>query len=227
METQMEEIKYSYDIGKFADILNRVIFRDYPHRAKDFVESFISNQINCKIWLVTELKNILERKGITAKRITIMGCWYGNIMAPLLLDNIEGLEQIDLIDMDEDALLIGRKFLQKRMDDGKVKINFMTKDVNFDEFDDFYTQVVINTSCEHMYPMSSVIFRNDKDVIYCLQSNDMHEIREHVNCVSSPEELAQQSAIEKIYYRGVHEHKAAIDLKRETYNRFMVIGKRA
>ena len=38
----MEEIKYSYDIGKFADILNRVIFRDYPHRAKDFVESFIS-----------------------------------------------------------------------------------------------------------------------------------------------------------------------------------------
>ena len=55
----------------------------------------------------------------------------------------------------------------------------------------------------------------------------MHEIREHVNCVSSPEELAQQSAIEKIYYRGTHEHKAAIDLKRETYNRFMVIGKRA
>ena len=213
----MEEIKYSYDIGKFADILNRVIFRDYPHRAKDFVESFISNQINCKIWLVTELKKILERKDITAKRITVMGCWYGNIIAPLLLDNIEGLEQIDLIDMDEDALLIGRKFLQKRIDEGKVKINFMTKDVNFDEFDDFYTQVVINTSCEHMYPMSSVVFQNDKDVIYCLQSNDMHEIREHVNCVSSVEELSQQSSIEKVYYKGTHEHKAAIDLKRETY----------
>jgi hypothetical protein len=226
MEMLVEEIKFNYDIGAFGDTLNRVILRDYPHRVKDFTNSFISNQIRCKVWLVKELKKILDAKDIKPKRVTVLGAWYGYVIAQLLVDYIDGIEQIDLIDMDEDALLIGRKFIQFSNMSKNVKINYINEDINFFEFDSFYTQVVINTSCEHMYPMNCITFQNDNDVIYCLQSNDMEEIREHVNCVKSVEELAKQSAIDKIYYRGTHDLKASVDSKRDTFKRFMIIGKR-
>lgn len=224
----MEEIKYECDIGKFGDTLNRVILRSYPHRTKDFVNSFISNQVRCKVWLVTELKKLLKRKqsDIKPTRVTVLGCWYGNLITELLLDNIENLKQIDLMDMDEDALVIGRKFLHNTISNTDVKINFICEDINFFEFDDFYTHIVINTSCEHMFPMSSINFRNDKDVIYCLQSNDLHDVREHVNCVNTVEELVEQAAIKKCYYRGTREYKASHNLNRDKYKRFMVIGKR-
>lgn len=221
MEMQMGEIKFNYDLGLFGDTLNRVILREYPHRTKDFINSFLSNQINCKIWLIEELIKILERKQdhFTVKRVTVLGSWYGNIIVPLLIDNIPTLQEIDLIDMDEDALAISRKFLNHY----NFKINYMHKDINFEEFENHYTNVVINTSCEHMVPMDSIIFKNDNDVIYALQSNNMYNIREHVNCVNSKEELTVQANINQIYYHG---NKRLIGKKNKEYTRFMVIGKR-
>ena len=138
---------------------------------------------------------------------------------PLLIDNIPALQEIDLIDMDEDALAISRKFLRHY----NFKINYMHKDINFEEFEDHYTNVVINTSCEHMVPMSSIIFKNDDYVIYALQSNNMSNVREHVNCVNNKNELAVQANVNRIYYRG---EKKLIGKNSQEYTRFMVIGKR-
>jgi len=217
----MGEIKFNYDLGLFGDTLNRVILREYPHRTKDFINSFLSNQINCKIWLIDELVNILERKKdhFIVKRVTVLGSWYGNIIVPLLIDNIPTLQEIDLIDMDEDALAISRKFLGHY----DFKINYMHKDINFEEFEDHYTNVVINTSCEHMVPMDSITFHHDDQVIYALQSNDMFNIREHVNCVKNETELATQANLSTTYYMS---HKKLMGEKGMPYNRFMVIGKR-
>lgn len=221
----MAEIKFNYDLGLFGDTMHRVIIRDYPHRTKDFVESFLSNQVVCKIWLIEELMKILQSKKdhFTATRITILGSWYGNVIVPLILDNLPQITEIDLIDMDEDALAIGRKFLSY-YNDRNVKINFRCEDVNFIEFDDFYTHIVINTSCEHMFPMDSITFRNDDDVIYALQSNNMVDVREHVNCVETAEELARQSNLNRIYYSGKKRLKGS---NQKEYKRFMVIGKRS
>lgn len=220
----MEEIKFNYDLGLFGDIIHRVIIKKYPHRINDFIESFLSNQINCKIWLIEELVKVLEKKkkDITPKRITILGSWYGNIIVPLLIENIDTVEEIDLIDMDEDALHLGRKFLMY-YNTKNVKINYRNEDINFIEYSDFYTNVVINTSCEHMFPMDCITFKNDKDVIYVLQSNNMIGIREHVNCVFSAYELATQANINKTYYRG---KKSLVGSKQIEYERYMVIGKR-
>tara|TARA_B100000085_G_C18547597_1_gene514561 strand:- start:69 stop:734 length:666 start_codon:yes stop_codon:yes gene_type:complete len=221
MEMQMGETKFYYDLGLFGDTLNRVILREYPHRTKDFINSFLSNQINCKIWLIEELTKILERKKdhFIVKRVTVLGSWYGNIIVPLLIDNIPTLQEIDLIDMDEDALAISRKFLSHY----NFKINYMHKDINFEEFENHYTNVVINTSCEHMVPMDSIIFKNDGDVIYALQSNNMSDIREHVNCVNSEISLAIQANVNRAYYCG---EKRLIGKNSKKYTRFMVIGKR-
>jgi len=218
----MEEIRFEYDLGLFGDTMNRVIMKNYPHRTKDFVESFISNQVNCKIWLVEELKKVLIRNDkFDPWRMTILGSWYGNVIVPLVHDNLPRIKEIDLIDMDVDALNIGRKFLNEKYK--RLKINYTCEDINFYEFDDMTTKIVVNTSCEHMFDMSSITFKNDDNVIWVLQSNNMRNIREHVNCVDSSEELADQCGIQNIMYQGKME---LIGSNGEPYERYMVMGRR-
>lgn len=222
----MEEtnLKLDTNLGFFSDTMNRIILREYPHRIKDFLESFSSNQYASKIWLCEELKKVLNDKKnhFTAKKIIILGSWYGTVIIPLIINNFSDVEEIQLIDMDEDALAISRKFLQHYRSD--IKLSWSCEDINFIEFEDKYTNVCINTSCEHMFPMESVSFQNDHDVIYVLQSNDMDEIREHVNCVKNSKELEQQAGIDISYYYGKRNYKRAGGEK--SYKRFMVIGKR-
>tara|TARA_Y100000034_G_scaffold99379_1_gene122051 strand:- start:1844 stop:2512 length:669 start_codon:yes stop_codon:yes gene_type:complete len=219
---QVEEIKFNYDLGLFGDTLKRIVLKEYPHRLKDFINSFSHNQIVCKKWLVSELIKVLNKKPDAKKnKITILGSWYGNISVPLLVDNIEGIEDIQLIDMDEDALDIGRKFLTRKYNN--VNIHYIKEDINFTDFSERYTNIVINSSCEHMVPMSSIFFADDKWVIYALQSNNMKNQREHVNCVFDERELQTQSEITKKYYSG---KLSLLGENNEPYERFMVIGKR-
>ncbi len=218
---QVEEIKNNYDLGLFGDTLKRIVLKEYPHRLTDFIDSFSSNQLICKKWLVSELLHLINSKQINCKKVTILGSWYGNLIVPLLADNIEGIETIELIDMDEDALAIGRKFLGRKYNN--VDINYIEDDINFSEFENHYTNIVINTSCEHMIPMNSFNFKNDKDVLYVLQSNDMFGVREHVNCVKNTDEFIKQSGLSKTYYHG---KKRLIGQDKEKYWRFMIIGRR-
>ena len=218
---QVEEIKNNYDLGLFGDTLKRIVLKEYPHRLTDFIDSFSSNQLICKKWLVSELLHLINSKQINCKKVTILGSWYGNLIVPLLADNIEGIKTIELIDMDEDALAIGRKFLGRKYNN--VDINYIEDDINFSEFENHYTNIVINTSCEHMIPMNSFNFKNDKDVLYVLQSNDMFGVREHVNCVKDTDEFIKQSGLSKTYYHG---KKRLIGQDQEKYWRFMIIGRR-
>ena len=222
MATQVDEIKNNYDLGLFAYTLKRIVLKQYPHRLSDFIDSFSSNQLTCKKWLVSELLNVLKDKPqIKSKKITILGSWYGTLIVPLLIDNIEDIESIELIDVDADALAIGRKFLGKEYNG--VSLNYSEVDINFTDFNDRYSNIVINTSCEHMIPMDSIQFENDKDVLYILQSNDMFGVREHVNCVNDNEEFAKQSGLKRTYYRG---KKRLVGQDKEKYWRFMIIGRR-
>ena len=222
MEVPKVEIKFNYDLGLFSDTLNRIVLREYPHRLKDFINSFSSNQVACKKWLVEQLLLVLkDRPDLPIKKITILGSWYGNVIVPLLVDNVKGIEDIHLIDMDEDALDIARKFLGRKYNN--VNINYIKEDINFTDFSEKYTNICINTSCEHMLPMSSISFNNDNQVLYILQSNDMVNEREHINCVKDYYELNEQSNITKPYYYGRLKLKGRDDLE---YKRFMVIGKR-
>ena len=222
MDELKVEIKFNYDLGLFGDTLNRIVLREYPHRLKDFINSFSGNQVTCKKWLIEQLLIVLKDRPLTStKKITVLGSWYGNILVPLIVDNIKGVEDILLIDMDEDALDIGRKFLGRNYNG--VNINYIQEDINFTDYSERYTNICINTSCEHMFPMSSISFLNDEHVLYILQSNNMKGEREHVNCVEDYHELMRQSHITKPYYYGRLKLKGRDN---KEYKRFMVIGKR-
>ena len=81
--------------------------------------------------------------------------------------------------------------------------------------------VLINTSCEHMFPMRRFRELNKKlsgNPIYVLQSTNEDKYEDHINCVNGPEELAEQAEFVDIMYSGTK----ILDNGME---RFMVIGK--
>lgn len=179
--------------------------KKFPHRAKDIVQSFDLKQVLCKRWLIDELKNVTSKID-GPRKIYIAGSWYGNVLVPLLQEMFPGTE-IHLHDIDEEAIKISKSIYFNNYDSVKPSVKDCT------EF--FYSKrktLVINTSCEHMAPLQI-----KPDVYVILQSNDYREIEEHINCVDSPEELAEQYNVKEIYYTG--------KLKFEKYTRYMVIGK--
>ena len=79
--------------------------------------------------------------------------------------------------------------------------------------------LVINTSCEHMYPMSRFRKLNgNKNYLYVLQSTDDEQWDDHINCVSGPDELSEQAELVDIMYSGTKELDNGM-------KRFMVIGR--
>ena len=79
--------------------------------------------------------------------------------------------------------------------------------------------IIINCSCEHMYPMTKFYEWNPElqDPIYVLQSTDDDQYDDHINCVGSPQELADQAKIAHVLYADTLRLSNGM-------NRFMVIG---
>lgn len=184
----------------YIDQTTSKIIRKYPHRATDIAQSFDEKQIKCKTWLYETLKSL----EISApKNIYIAGSWFGNIMTPFLVD-LYPESVIILHDVDYEAIKISRKHYFKDDD--------MVKPYVIDSTEFVYDQMLVNTSCEHM-PTLNI----KKDTIVALQSNNYRQVNEHINCVDSADQLAEQYKIDDIYYTG--------EIEFEKYIRFMVIGK--
>lgn len=175
------------------------VIKKYPQRAKDIVQSFDEKQIKSKEWLYNELSVLPIPE---PRRIYVAGSWYGNILVPYLLDLFPNIP-IKLHDLDEEVTKISRNFYFK--DNEFVK----TEAIDSTEF--LYHRFLVNTSCEHMQPLKC-----KPNTYVVLQSNNYTEIEDHINCVDSPEQLAEQYNVDKIYYKG--------SLDFEKYQRFMVIG---
>ena len=138
-------------------------------------------------------------------RIYIVGGWYGNILIPLI-DEYLNYEAAHVIELDKEAIYIGREYFFK---DHK-KIKWIHGDATKMQFSG-NSVLVINTSAEHMVPLDIV------SGIVAVQSNDYYDVDEHLNCVSSAEELRDQYGFTKVWDIGKKDMKI--------YNRFMVIGR--
>ena len=80
--------------------------------------------------------------------------------------------------------------------------------------------LIINTSCEHMFPMWKFRELNPqlKSSWYVLQSTDDDQYDDHINCVKSSEELADQAQLVDILYSGSK-------ILSNGMKRFMVVGR--
>ena len=150
---------------------------------KDLLDSFSPNQFKSKLKLINHIKdlNILNKNS----EIVIFGCWYGSILIPSFYDEVKRITAID-----KDPKVISKAKYKIFKD---YNVDFISKDV-FDWAPDSSrikkTDLIINTSCEHMPSMKKLNL--DTKSYFAYTSNNMYDIEGHINCVSSIEEFKYQ-----------------------------------
>ena len=150
---------------------------------KDLLDSFSPNQFKSKLKLINHIENlnILNEDS----EIVIFGCWYGSILIPAFYNKVKKITAIDI-----DPKVISRAKYNLFKD---TNVDFISKDV-FDWAPDSSrikkTDLIINTSCEHMPSMKKLEL--DTNAYFAFTSNNMYDIEGHINCVSSIEEFKWQ-----------------------------------
>jgi len=176
---------------------------------KDLLDSFSPNQFKSKLTLINHVRdlNILNKDS----EIVIFGCWYGSILIPSFYNEVKRITAIDL-----DPKVISKAKYKIFKD---YNVDFISKDV-FDWAPDSSrikkTDLIINTSCEHMPSMKELNL--ETKAYFAYTSNNMYDIEGHINCVSSIEEFKHQLPVNA---KVMIEDKI-ID---ERGTRFLLIGK--
>ena len=179
------------------------IAQEDPSCSKDLLDSFSSNQVASKYALLNAVDNLnfLDKNSTVA----IWGSWYGSILIPALTNKVKKIISIDL---DETPLQIAKN----RLFNEYTNIDYVCDDI-FKTYRDVYlnTDLIINTSCEHMLPMKEWKWfqkgalstdsqykhkfgspKLSDNCYFAFQSNDMFGIEGHVNCVNSLQEFKDQ-----------------------------------
>ena len=219
----VDHIKFTTEVAEdWKSVLSLVHHDEYKHCIKRIRDASTSSQLQSKLWLVSEIVNL----GINVERVALLAGWYANFITPLLVDEL-GVKYILNLDIDPDVKTLTYKFNKRYKIDKDYTKNqdvvclyrceihdVMFEPINYGDLD-----LVINASCEHMFPMSRFRKLNkSKNYIYVLQSTDDEQWDDHINCVSSPEELADQAEIVDVMYSG--EMKLSNGM-----TRYMVIGR--
>ena len=149
----------------------------------DLLDSFSPNQFKSKERIIKHIRDQLILR--TDSEIVILGGWYGSILIPAFKE----VKRITLIDKDEKVISIAKN----RLFNHYKNVDFVTKDV-FDWAPDSSrikkTDLIINTSCEHMRSMKEL--KLDTKSYFAYQSNNMLSIEGHINCVYDLDDFKKQ-----------------------------------
>ena len=170
-------------------MINLDLFKNIMNEARnnpDLLDSFSPNQFKSKENLINHIKelNILNSES----EIVIFGCWYGSILIPAFYNEVK---RITAIDIDDNVIGIAKNRIFKNYD----KIDFIVNDafVWANKSSRIKsTNLIINTSCEHMQPMKNLPILNNINSYFAFQSNNMFDIETHTNCVNNIEEFKKQ-----------------------------------
>ena len=196
------------------------LITDYPGRVFDFLDSCNKSQWQSKLWIIDELNLYLFKYGKRKpNRFAILGGWYG-LLAEIIYENI-GVEIEGITSIDSDSLSadIGWIFCK----DTDV-INFEINDIKNLNYGDYY-DVILNTSVEHM-EQSVVDYSIEvasPGTVFVLQSNNLFELSEHINCSKSETEF-NKNFVDKLD-NVVHFTKPwPTDYGRDNWERYMLMG---
>ena len=173
----------------YLKMINLDLFKNIMNEARnnpDLLDSFSPNQFKSKENLINHIKklNILNSES----EIVIFGCWYGSILIPAFYNKVK---RITAIDIDDNVIGIAKNRIFKNYD----KIDFIVNDafVWANKSSRIKsTNLIINTSCEHMQPMKNLPILNNINSYFAFQSNNMFDIETHINCVNNIEEFKKQ-----------------------------------
>jgi hypothetical protein len=194
------------------------VHKEKPWLYQRIMDSFTQSQLESKIWLREELSKIKPK----VDNVSVLGGWYCHILCNILFEDMSA-KYVMNYDIDRDSKKLSYKFNRRYKDEGRFFVS--NRNLFTEKIEDRMNKpdVFINPSCEHMYYMSSIVNKHFDELerprpLFVLQSTDDDQYDDHINCVSGPDELAEQAGLINVYYSGVK----VLD---NGMNRFMVIGK--
>lgn len=199
---------------------------------ENIVDALSRSQIKSKIWLIEELAKI----DTNYDNVMIMAGWFGQLKS--VYDKRLTYAKMRIVELDRSACETSDYvFNLSNLENHKVKsvnadINTLTlhkngyewivenfrDDTNYSE--KFLPDLIINTSAEHMTEdwFFQIKFKDmESDPIVAIQSNNLFDIEEHINCVHSVEHMKKKFPMREILYEG--------ELQLKGYKRVMLIGK--
>lgn len=180
---------------------------DFDYR--DFATSITPNQFNSKRWLIRELAKHSDLFG-SNPRVMILGAWYGSFLIPMVREQFNP-KSIIVNDLNPEVLECGRVL----HNDDICSYECFDVEQSLDYLKKVSVDVLINTSCEHMFDMRNVVTASS-NTVYALQSCDNKNDPGHINTAATTEEFVKQTGITNVLYKG------RLSLSNKT--RFMVIG---
>ena len=207
-------IQYTPELANDWKQASADVRKNYPHQFRRTLDASTASQLESKLWVVDELLKLPDT--IEHLRVALLGGWFANFITPLLIDELY-VSTVFNYEIDNDVKEISYKYNKRYKDSNKYQCSI--KDIMMKTLEDDF-DIIINCSCEHMYPMTKFYEWNPKlqDPLYVLQSTDDDQYDDHINCVKDEFHLAEQANIVDIKYKGSKKLPNGM-------TRFMVIGK--
>jgi len=189
---------------------------------------FSRGQVQSKIWLGTELAKIKQHYSM----IYVYAGWFGQLLKYFEISGIT-YDKARIFDLDHNACLVSDKLFNfDKIQNWQVKsictdlnnIVWNSQGAIYNPTGDIQEQtmpdLIINTSAEHM--TDDWFFRiKFKEFVpapmIVIQTNNLHELEEHINCVYSVDHMKKKYPMSEIYFEG--------ELQLKEYKRFMLIGR--
>lgn len=193
---------------------------------------FSRSQVKSKIWLIEELSKINS----SYKNVLVMAGWFGQIKS--IYDKKLSYSKMRIVELDKSACETSDYiFNLSNLENYKVKsvnadINNLTLHKNGYEWlvenfkekisynEKFLPNLIINTSAEHMTEewFHQIRFKNmESNPLVAIQSNNLFDLEEHVNCVHSVDNMKKKFPMKEILFEG--------ELQLKGYKRVMLIGR--
>ena len=207
-------IQYTPELANDWKQASADVRKNYPHQFRRTLDASTASQLESKLWVVDELLKLPDT--IEHLRVALLGGWFANFITPLLIDELY-VSTVFNYEIDNDVKEISYKYNKRYKDSNKYQCSI--KDIMMKTLEDDF-DIIINCSCEHMYPMTKFYEWNPElqDPLYVLQSTDDDQYDDHINCVKDEFHLAEQANIVDIKYIGSKKLPNGMP-------RFMVIGK--
>lgn len=172
------------------------------------MDAFWSGQLKSKEWLITNLRNNVNK----FVSVDIHGGWVG-VLASMIFQSDIPIHHIRSVDIDPSCEPIAINM--NKIEEMVGKFRAVTTDMCALRSD---ADVIINTSCEHITQDQYELWLSGMphNSLLVLQSNN-YNIDEHVRIANSLEEFKKQCQLDNILYAG--------ELDLPLYKRFMIIGR--
>jgi hypothetical protein len=205
-------------------------------------DAFSRGQVQSKIWLTEELQKVSKH----FNTIFHLGGWYGQLTwyfdNKITFDKYRNFD-MDIEACKISDYIINLRHLENYKvksveiglplwsdSDDKKNMNWISRTgceyeiKNYSNDNTFKEKtqpnLIINTSAEHMPSIWFDKFVNrpqETDPLFVIQTNNLFEVPEHVNCVHSVDHLIKKFNMTRIEYAG--------ELQLKGYKRFMIIGR--